>query len=177
LKQGALDGDQAATRAGRHTGPIEKEDEIMAIGDFCTRDVVTAISTTDLAGAARLMRDNHVGSLVVVDAAKPLKPIGIITDRDIVTKVVAGEVDAHTVTVGEVVEGRSLACVQEHDSPIAALRLMREHGVRRLPVVKAAGDLCGIVTFDDFVEMESAAIDDLVTAMAGERRRERAHIR
>lgn len=149
----------------------------MAIGDFCTRDVVTAISSTDLASAARLMRDKHVGCLVVVDAAKPAKPIGIITDRDIVTKVVAGEVDARTVTAGEVVEGRELTCIQEHDSTIAALRLMRKHGVRRLPVVKAAGDLCGIVTLDDFLEMESAAIDDLVTAMAGERTRERALVR
>jgi CBS domain-containing protein len=149
----------------------------MAIGDFCTRDVISALAPANLARAAQLMRENHVGSLVVVEEGDPLKPIGIITDRDIVTKVVAGEMDARTVTVGEVVEGRELAVVSEKESAVAALRLMRRHGVRRLPVVNAAGQLVGIVTLDDFLELESSAMDDLAAALASERLRERAHVR
>ena len=149
----------------------------MSIGDICTRDVVAADSATNLAEAARLMRDNHVGSLVVVDERNPRKPVGIITDRDIVTKVVAGEVDARTLTIGEVVVGRPLTSVPEAEPVITAFRLMRHHGVRRLPVVNSAGELAGIVSFDDLLEVESATMDDLIATMAAERIHERSHIR
>ena len=149
----------------------------MSIGDICTRDVVSADSTTNLAEAARLMRDNHVGSLIVVDPKNPRKPVGIITDRDIVTKVVAGDVDARTLTVGEVVEGRRLTSVQESEPVITAFRLMRRQGVRRLPVVNSAGEISGIVTFDDLLEVKSATMDDLIAAMAAERMHERSHAR
>jgi len=149
----------------------------MSIGDICTRDVVAASSATNLAEAARLMRDNHVGSLVVVDERNPRKPVGIITDRDIVTKVVAGGVDARTLTIGEVVEGRTLTSVPESEPVITAFRLMRRQGVRRLPVVNAAGELAGIVTFDDLLEVKSATMDDLIATMAAERMHERSHAR
>lgn len=149
----------------------------MSIGDICTRDVVAAISTTTLVQAAHLMRDNHVGSLIVLDAAKPRRPVGIITDRDIVIKVVAEGVDARTLTVGEVVEGRVLASIQDDEPVITAFRLMRRHGIRRLPVLNRAGELCGIVTLDDLLELKSETMGDLMGALAGERKREEAHAR
>lgn len=147
----------------------------MKTGDICTRNVVTAKGSINLAEAAAVMRENHVGSLVVLDEREPLRPVGIITDRDIVVKVVAGDVNAHTVTVDEVLAGRTLVVAREDDSAIDSLRTMRRNGVRRLPVVDARGQLVGIVALDDFLEAESQALADMVEAMARERSREIAH--
>jgi CBS domain-containing protein len=149
----------------------------MKTGDICTRNVVTAKASINLAEAAGVMRDKHVGSLVVVDEREPLHPVGIITDRDIVVKVVAGGVNARTVTADEVVAGRTLMVAREDDLAIESLRTMRRNGVRRLPVVDAIGQLVGIVALDDFLEAESEALADMVEAMSRERLREVEHAR
>ncbi|MGZ5080836.1 MAG: CBS domain-containing protein [Usitatibacter sp.] len=149
----------------------------MKTGDIGTRSVVTAKGSINLAQAAALMREKHVGSLVVLDEREPLRPIGIITDRDIVVKVVAGEVNARTVTVDEVLAGRTLAVAREDDPAVDSLRKMRRNGVRRLPVVDSRGQLVGIVALDDFLVAESESLADMVEAMGRERAREVARVR
>ncbi|MGZ5685291.1 MAG: CBS domain-containing protein, partial [Usitatibacter sp.] len=111
------------------------------------------------------------------DEREPLRPIGIITDRDIVVKVVAGEVNARTVTVDEVLAGRTLAVAREDDPAVDSLRKMRRNGVRRLPVVDSRGQLVGIVALDDFLVAESESLADMVEAMGRERAREVARVR
>jgi CBS domain-containing protein len=140
----------------------------MNVSELSNPFVVVAQRTTPLPEAARLMREHHVGSLVVVDeSGKGRVPVGMLTDRDIVVAVVAGEVDPRTLTAGEVMSGE-LATVRPGDSAEAALRLMRRRGIRRVPVVSDAGTLTGIVTLDDLLEKVAEQLSDAVRAITSE---------
>jgi CBS domain-containing protein len=144
----------------------------MNAGELCNREVVIAYRDTPLVEAARLMREHHVGSLVVVvDRLSERVPVGILTDRDIVVAVVAPAVDPRTVTVGEMMTGELLT-VREQDSVYDALRLMRGRGIRRVPVVTPAGTLAGIVTLDDLLETVAEQLNDIVRAITSEQVRE-----
>jgi CBS domain-containing protein len=144
----------------------------MNVGELCNRVVVFATRPTPLTQAARLMREHHVGSLVVVEERTEGRvPVGILTDRDIVIAVVAGEVDPRTLTVGEVM-GAKLVTVRETDSVFDVLRLMRSSGIRRVPVLAPGGTLAGIVTVDDLLEVVAEQLNDLVRAIGSERVRE-----
>lgn len=148
----------------------------MNIGELCSRTVVFAYRGTSLAEAAQLMREKHVGSLVVVvDRASERVPVGILTDRDIVVAVVAKALDPRTLTAGEVMSGELLT-VREQDGLSDALRLMREKGVRRLPVVTHSGALAGIITIDDLLEFAAEELGDFARIIKRESVRE-AHVR
>jgi len=144
----------------------------MTAGELCSRIVVFAERGTDLVGAAQLMRDHHVGSLVVVDeTGRGRVPAGILTDRDIAVAVVAKGVDPRTLRVGEVMTGDPMT-VREQDDVLDALRLMRSRGVRRVPVTDAAGTLVGILALDDVLESIAEELGEVARAIATERARE-----
>jgi len=123
--------------------------------------------------AARRMRDEHVGSLVVVDEAAGRRiPIGILTDRDLVVGVLARidrRIDA--VTVGDVMTS-DVVKAWEDDDLADTWKRMRSYGVRRIPVVDADGALAGIVAFDDLVEWLQEQVNDLTQLLSRERRQE-----
>ena len=134
--------------------------------------MVFARRDTGLVEAARLMREHHVGSLVViVERNSERVPVGMITDRDIVVAAVAKEVDPRTLSVGDVMSAGALV-VREQDSVTDALRLMRERGVRRVPVVTRGGALAGIVAIDDILELVAEEMDGFVHTLRSERARE-----
>jgi CBS domain-containing protein len=144
----------------------------MSVGEVCNRVAIFTQRKTPLPEAAGLMRDHHVGSLIVVEeGARGRVPVGILTDRDIVVAVVAPAVDPRTLTVGEVMTGELLT-VREQDSVFDALRLMRGRGIRRLPVVTPTGTLAGIVTVDDLLETVAEQLNDIVRAITSEQARE-----
>ena len=144
----------------------------MNAGELCNREVVVAYRDTPLAEAANLMRSHHVGSLVVVAYRLSERvPVGILTDRDIVVAVVAKGLDPRTLTVGDVMGG-ALVTVREQDGITDALRLMREHGIRRIPVLTHSGALAGILTIDDVLELITEELGDFVKAISRERVRE-----
>lgn len=144
----------------------------MTAGELCSRTVVFAERDMGLVAAARLMRDHHVGALVVVDQANGKRvPVGVLTDRDIAVAVVAKEVDARTLRVGEVMSGEPIT-VREQDSMLDALRLMRARGVRRVPVTDAQGALVGILAADDVLEGIADELGDLARAIASGRAHE-----
>lgn len=144
----------------------------MNAGELCNREVVFTYRNTPLAEAARLMREHHVGSLVVVvDRLSERVPVGILTDRDIVVAVVAKELDPGSLTVGDVVTGE-LIKVREQDGIPDALRLMREKGVRRLPVLTHSGALAGILTIDDLLELMAEELGAFARTIDRERVRE-----
>lgn len=98
------------------------------------------------------MRQHHVGDVVVIDRADAERmPIGIVTDRDVVVEVVAPGVDPGAVTLGDLISWGALATVRESDSCGATLRLMRNKGVRRLPVIDERGVLVGVISADDLL--------------------------
>jgi CBS domain-containing protein len=143
----------------------------MTVGDICTRTVVTATPDDTIAEAARRMRDRHVGNLVVVDAAK--RPIGILTDRDIVISAVAQSPDKlDALRVGDVMTG-NVVTAHAHDTVEPALLKMRRLGIRRLPVVGHDGRLEGIVTLDDLLERIGNELDLLRSLVTAGQQRER----
>jgi len=144
----------------------------MNAGELCNREVVFAHRDTPLVEAARLMREHHVGSLVVtVDRLSERVPVGLLTDRDIVLAVVAKGLDARTLRAGEVMTA-DLVTVREQDGITDVLRLMREKGVRRVPVVSRSGALAGIVTIDDVLQLVAEEMDTFVRTLRTEHVRE-----
>jgi len=107
--------------------------------------------------AARRMRDFRVGCVVVVRDARP---VGILTDRDLAIRVVAEGRDAETTPVSEIVTYEATTVAR--DSSIeAAVRLMSDRGVRRLPIITDDGRVTGIVTADDLTVMLTVMLADL----------------
>jgi len=147
-------------------------DERLSAGEICTRSVTIAFRSTSLNGAARLMRENHVGCLVVVDEVDGLRIVsGLLTDRDIVTAVLASDLDPAKLRVEDVMS-TDLVSAREADSLIDLVRTMRRKSVRRIPVVGGQGELVGLVTLDDVLDILSDELVLLVGAIASQRKRE-----
>jgi predicted transcriptional regulator len=145
---------------------------IMAIGELCNREVVIAQRETSVLEASRLMRQYHVGDLVVVDETDgKRRPVGIVTDRDVVLEVVSMELDASVLTMGDIM-GLELAMVRESDGVFETIRYMRTKGVRRLPVVNSQGLLIGIVTLDDLLELLAEEMSELSQLISREKKLE-----
>ena len=134
----------------------------MIIRNFCNRDVVTVSPGISLSEASLLMRNRHVGALVLVDSSDGIaRPLGLVTDRDIVLAVVAVPgANAEAIRVGDLVLSK-LFTVQDDDDIFSAVQTMRQHGVRRLPVVTAEGALCGILTADDLLRVIAMELNSL----------------
>lgn len=144
----------------------------MAIGEVCSREVVFARAGTSVRAAAQLMRENHVGTIVVVKERDGRRvPVGILTDRDIAIAVVAKALDADLLRVEEVT-GPELVTVKLTDGVAQTIELMRAKGVRRVPVVDERGALAGIVTADDFVDFLAEELTALARMISREQRRE-----
>lgn len=147
--------------------------ERLTTGEICTRSVTIAFRTTPVDGAARLMRDNHVGCLVVVDEVQGQRiVVGVLTDRDIVTAVVAPGLDAAALRVEDVMT-TDLITAREDDSLIDLMRSMRRKGVRRIPVVGGQNELIGVAALDDVLNVLSEELGLLVDAIDTEGKRER----
>ncbi len=125
----------------------------MGVGEICSRDVVFAKRNESVAQAARLMREHHVGSIVVADERNGRRyPAGILTDRDIAVGVVALGLDPEKRNI-EGIMPAELVSVRDTDGLGRAVALMRAQGVRRLPVIDSAGALVGILSADDVLEV------------------------
>jgi CBS domain-containing protein len=143
------------------------------IASICNRSVAFTTRETTVAAAAKLMRHGHVGSLVVVDRMNGGKrmPIGIVTDRDIVVEVIATGLDPAVITVGDIM-AQEIVVGRESDSVLETLEIMRFKGVRRLPTVGPDGQLIGIVTVDDLLEVLAEELSELAKIVAHEQSRE-----
>jgi CBS domain-containing protein len=147
----------------------------MNIGDLCQREVVSVDAGEGLVQAARLMRQRHVGMLVVVESSATntdLRVVGVLTDRDIVTAVIAREADARTLEVGDVMTRNPLLAL-ESGSVNATLRQMCDVGVRRVPVVGGRNELVGVLSLDDVLDNVAALVGDIADAIRNEQRSER----
>jgi len=144
----------------------------MSAGEYCNREVVVVGKTEVLREAVTLMRSNHVGDVVVVDRqATNMLPLGILTDRDLVIEILAKDVDMDSVNVGDVMSV-DIITVTEDTKLLDAIKIMRNKGIRRLPVVNTAGGLEGILTVDDILELLAEQISNLVKLVSVEQHRE-----
>ena len=148
----------------------------MTIGSICNRQVVVTPKADSIVDAAKRMRMLHVGTVVVVDERGGQQvPIGILTDRDIVLSIVASDSEhLPFITVGDAMS-EDLLTAREDTGLNEALKLMQERGVRRLPVVDAAGALVGIVTVDDVVRFLAEELGQVVQLMNREQQVERRY--
>lgn len=145
----------------------------MRIDEICNRNIVTIASSDSILTAARVMRDEHVGCVVVVesDGARAV-PVGLLTDRDIVVAVVALNLDAEEICVGDVMSA-DVHSIKSDETLGEALRVMRAEGVRRLPVIDAHGALTGIVSSDDVLQVLGDQLGGVAEIVGREQRRER----
>lgn len=146
----------------------------LTAGEVCSRIVTTAYRGTLVSEAARLMREQHVGCLVVVEQADPGRVVvGILTDRDIVTAAVAKELDARLIAVAEVMT-TDVVTAREQDSVLDLLETMRRKGIRRIPVTGPQGVLVGLVALDDLLEVLAEEMQAMAGAIGTGRKRENA---
>ena len=121
---------------------------VQTVRDVMTTNVVYLPSETTLAEAARTMREQDIGDVVVADGPTLT---GLVTDRDIVVRAVAERCDPASTTIGEIVS-RDLVTVRPDDSIHSAALLMRDHAVRRVLVCDDEKGLVGIVSIGDLAE-------------------------
>lgn len=144
----------------------------MRIRDFYTPRARTAFRDEPLAEAARVMCDEHVGALVVIDRSDTRKrPIGILTDRDIVRGQLRRAADLYCLTVGDVMTPDPLV-LPIHLEATEAIEALDARAVRRAPVVDASGSLAGMVTLDDLVPILAQELGGLASLMGSQSRRE-----
>ena len=117
----------------------------MSLERFCRKPVATALAAQTVREAADKMRERHVGALIVIEQDRP---IGMLTDRDIVCRVVANGRDPSAVTVETTMTGE-VATIRTDQAIEEAAFLMRQKGVRRLPIVDHEGNLRWVVSLDD----------------------------
>lgn len=115
------------------------------IREVMTSNPRTVDPTTSIIDAARMMRDEDVGPIPIVDNNQCA---GILTDRDIVLRVVAAGKDPSTTTVGDVAS-RDVITIDPDQTLEEGARLMAQHQVRRLPVCEEDGQLVGIIAQAD----------------------------
>ncbi|HEY7642738.1 MAG TPA: CBS domain-containing protein [Steroidobacteraceae bacterium] len=144
----------------------------MKVIDYSAKVAISIFCGADVAEAAFLMRDQHVGFLVVYREGDDLRrPIGVLTDRDIVLKVTACGIDPRSVTVEDVMTPEPLVA-RDSDELSKVLQTMRREGIRRVPVVDLRGALVGIIAMDDVIGVVAGLICDMAGSIKTEQRRE-----
>jgi len=126
----------------------------MSLERFCREPVVTIQPKQSVRDAALMMRDRHVGAVLVVDGDRP---VGIVTDRDLVMRAIIEGRDPNTTPVRDVMSG-SLTVVGSNQKIDDAVIAIRTAGVRRMPIVDGAGKAIGIVTLDDLIVLTAGEL-------------------
>jgi CBS domain-containing protein len=122
---------------------------MIKITDYMTRPVITAKRTDTIRAAAIKMDQYNIGSVVIVDGKKP---IGIMTERDVMRKAVAKKVDLDTTPVDKIMS-KKLETVTERATLIEIASIMKAKTMRRIVVINAKGEVSGIVTSKDLIDI------------------------
>ncbi len=143
-------------------------------GEICNRDVVVAERQTTLVAVAERMREQHVGCIVVVEPRGVARRVaGLLTDRDIVTAVVAKGLDPQVLRVEDVMSA-DVVTAHESESLAGLLALMQRKGLRRLPVVDDDAVLVGLLSLDDLVAVVARQLHAVAAVIEAGPRHERA---
>ena len=139
--------------------------------DFATVAVAVAELDTPALTVAQVMRKHHVGALIVVDALEKSRPVGIVTDRDLVLALMAEGLDPEVFTAGDIMSVELVIASPEMDA-MDAVQLMHTNRLRRLVIADDAGRLVGVVTLEDILQLLTRELADLTAAVIGARDRE-----
>lgn len=145
----------------------------MKVGAICRRDAIAIANTESITAAAQLMREQHVGFLVVYRYGDELRrPIGVLTDRDITVEVIAKKVDPEALSVDDLMTRQPLIANDTEDLS-DVLQGMRMAGIRRVPVVDLRGALIGVVAIDDAFDIITGFMCDITGSVKNQQRMER----
>ncbi len=134
----------------------------MLVNDLMVEDVATIPPDATCADAAKVMRAEDVGLLVL---AQHGRLAGVVSDRSLVVDCIAAGLDPATTPVGQIAAGAIYTVWP--DQPIeAAVRAMREFGFRRLPVVDQEGTILGVISMADIAPYVRQMLDDLLVETA-----------
>jgi CBS domain-containing protein len=143
--------------------------------DLTPPKVVTTDESTSLIVAAKLMRKHAIGDIVITrGSGRATKPIGVITDRDIVVHGIACDLDLETITAGDL-RLRELITIKPDADLTEITAAMNEHGVRRL-LVATDSELLGLISVDDVIEAMAELSNNLTGMVARQIEYEQAHI-
>ena len=140
---------------------------------IAVKPVITASTRMTVAEAAEAMRGKNVGCLVVVNAGRP---VGMLTDRDIVMEVVALGKDPDAVRVGDVMH-KHAATIPADAGLMDAAHMFAKTGVRRLPVVTKSGEIVGIISLDDLMILLGNEMGHVAAALTAGLRPSRPMVR
>jgi CBS domain-containing protein len=144
----------------------------MPVGEICNREVIIVRRDDTVHEAAKLMRQHHVGDVVVVEERNGMRvPVGIVTDRDLVVEIMAPDVVQMLITVGDIMDP-NLVTVKESMGVYESIQYMRGEGVRRLPVLDDKGALVGILTLDDLLGLLAEELLELSRLVKHEQKNE-----
>ena len=132
----------------------------MSLARFC-KPMVLVTEDDSVAVVAQKLRDHGVGCVVVTRSGRP---VGVVTDRDVVVRAVAEGCDPSETKVSEIVTYDPFVLLATDGIDTAANR-MREHGIRRLPIVNAEGQTIGIVTADDLLMVLGRQLADVCSGI------------
>ena len=116
--------------------------------DVMTKDVVTCTPENTIVDVARLMKTEDIGPVLIVDNEQSKTLVGIVTDRDIVVKVIADGEDVNITRVGDVMSKKLVTCHADDDVNVA-MKAMAQFQLRRIPVVEDNMMLVGIISQAD----------------------------
>lgn len=134
----------------------------MNVGELCIREVVITNKENSISEVAALMREYHVGDVIIVEHRNDEKiPVGILTDRDIIIEIIAKNVDINSINAGDAMSFELLTA-HEEDDVFDLIKKMQTKGVRRVPVVNDRGGLEGIISVDDLIEIFSEQMINFV---------------
>jgi len=144
----------------------------MDIGTLCSHNLITIATGAPLAEAARLMREAHVGAVVVTEGGLDHpRVVGIITDRDIVRAQLGRTVDLSSLSAVEAMT-RDPLVLSEEESIDGAIAHLRARGVRRAPVARADGTPVGLISVDDLLQHLAGKLSGLAGIVAWQVRQE-----
>ena len=136
----------------------------MSLKPLMSKEITSLPSTATVLDAAKFMTDMNVGSVIIM---KDDIPSGILTDRDIVAKVLAQGKDPRNMGIGEIMRV-PVVTISEDKDIIDATKLMANHAIRRLPVVDTSGKLVGIISLDDVLILMGQEMQNIAAALKGE---------
>lgn len=141
------------------------------IKNFVTSVVAVVEPETPAVVVAQLMRQHHIGALVVVDATEKTRAVGIVTDRDLVLELMAEGLDPAVFTAGDIMSVELVTATPDMDA-MDAVQLMKTHRLRRLVIVDDSERLVGIATLEDVLELLARELAGLAAGLAGAKDRE-----